>query len=1389
MDNTIKDKLNSEASNIRKYIAFNGSDKDDDDQSKMQSIGVAALWHRIQENDFAYLADEVGMGKTRQAMGVIATQFLKKPDSRVVILCPGKPLQEQWKSEWNLFLSNCLLVNDGILKSALDKRVKQPLALHNRLSEFACSLLLDDDRVHLLRYSSFSRPIGFQGKDRLEQIKALYKKKLKEIGIADINTEEDKIINSVNLKNENWKQQLTAYLNTQYAQRIQILFNEDTRSIDLIVCDEAQYLRHTGNARNSHIKLSLATKPSKWLFLSATPLHGGEGDIKSLDHYLCSHERDKTTHECANDSCVNIKARMEGTNKGQKMSDVIDILDDFLVRRPRYYNDSKNEEYDKVNYRQYKTDAAVATNDAFSSMVTALVQKRLVMSLSGKNNRFRQGECSSFESLASSVKSIVHKNVDGISYTKPEIEPSGNTSDSDAPPDRGDIDQLNSSLRQVLVDNKLNTEKGAELKNIPHPKLYHVVEQLVENCLKNAPNYKTLVFVRRLATVEELIDLLKQRFQKLIDMRIDDWPSIIESLQINDGKKRTFSGSNDFWNINDLADDVDSIETEPEEGDTNFDEPDLSYYKAISKKNDKQERNGMLYSFLTRLLQPTSVDGKRKSPLAFLVPNEEEQGKHWESPLWIKLLDVIFDDGEEQPVELIQEENEVKILMLKRCILQSMRRSDFIVELYILSEFINIEGINTLSDKFIWILQKSKDGELKSLSINLHEYFNNWRKRLKEWCIHFELIKSKCFKSDTTAIDAEFSRMGPVVGRSGNISNKYAVTQFKMPCYPNILICTDVLKEGVDMHLFCDDVIHYGVAWTSGDLEQRIGRVDRLNSLINRRINSHSKSRELAPKLKVGFPYLAGTLDQYQVKRVVNEKMLSDLRMDFGKREYEIKDISVNDVFNNIVSKKDLSSVLKTREFIPKSLLIKDELLEKVTFAYSSSDVHQHLDAFELKHSNIIVKDIYPLSALVLQYECDEVQTSYAKTLGDNLKTKWEYKKVDRKIRWIESYEVVAPLCLTEQEISSVIVALRSSEYMLEPTPVFSLPEAKIFEFNKALNTLAMTVTHDAPFKQTTDRKQMVMLESLGSFLLVRSPIVAIADLGFDDKELAIWIGEQNNQRNWGYINDHNDVIWYCCLIAYPEKLGTVFDDITHRISETADRLQQLYTAQDNESWTYKVNSSFNQIKGGAVTNEQVIHKIREDNSFRAGIGRWHKNIFDQVITRLADEMGIEEESVLNNILKSEQLLRNGTIHLSMPPKPALRFCLQSFFDMSKNDIVGIKSEEPLLVWELAISTAKNGRSPQLIMDDYDDLPHMVNDSYWSEVDTFNSIKVYTCQDDEKKIRWFAIYHPASMLDGRSELFLSAWTNVIQRMRGNVSKFMKQSCANDFKFFAMDANE
>ena len=69
----------------------------------------------------------------------------------------------------------------------------------------------------------------------------------------------------------------------------------------------------------------------------------------------------------------------------------------------------------------------------------------------------------------------------------------------------------------------------------------------------------------------------------------------------------------------------------------------------------------------------------------------------------------------------------------------------------------------------------------------------------------------------------------PVGGMSGQV-NQTLVRQFRMPGYPLVLVSTDLLQEGEDLHTFCSSVHHYGISWTPLAMEQRIGRIDRVRS-------------------------------------------------------------------------------------------------------------------------------------------------------------------------------------------------------------------------------------------------------------------------------------------------------------------------------------------------------------------------------------------------------------------------------------------------------------------------------------------------------------------------------------------------------------------------------
>ncbi len=134
----------------------------------------------------------------------------------------------------------------------------------------------------------------------------------------------------------------------------------------------------------------------------------------------------------------------------------------------------------------------------------------------------------------------------------------------------------------------------------------------------------------------------------------------------------------------------------------------------------------------------------------------------------------------------------------------------------------------------------------------------------------YNLLRAVNFPENSTYKDIESKLIyqSPVKGMSGVKKNKSKVaTQFRMPGYPFVLITTDIFREGEDLHTYCQNIYHYGIAWNCSDMEQRTGRIDRINSLSNRKMNSTQKL-SFDEKIHVFYPYLEKTLEVNQVARL-----------------------------------------------------------------------------------------------------------------------------------------------------------------------------------------------------------------------------------------------------------------------------------------------------------------------------------------------------------------------------------------------------------------------------------------------------------------------------------------------------------------------------------------
>ena len=137
---------------------------------------------------------------------------------------------------------------------------------------------------------------------------------------------------------------------------------------------------------------------------------------------------------------------------------------------------------------------------------------------------------------------------------------------------------------------------------------------------------------------------------------------------------------------------------------------------------------------------------------------------------------------------------------------------------------------------------------LSSLLLDLLERQRN-EPGLTAWCElheaaeHFDLIVDTNMPSlwerklaeMPTEIGKVLREQQPIGGMFGAV-NRTLVRQFRMPGYPLVLVTTDLLQEGEDLHLFCSRVYHYGISWMPSSMEQRIGRIDRVRSQTERRL-------------------------------------------------------------------------------------------------------------------------------------------------------------------------------------------------------------------------------------------------------------------------------------------------------------------------------------------------------------------------------------------------------------------------------------------------------------------------------------------------------------------------------------------------------------------------
>lgn len=106
---------------------------------------------------------------------------------------------------------------------------------------------------------------------------------------------------------------------------------------------------------------------------------------------------------------------------------------------------------------------------------------------------------------------------------------------------------------------------------------------------------------------------------------------------------------------------------------------------------------------------------------------------------------------------------------------------------------------------------------------------------------------------------------------------------FNSPLAPDILICTSIGSEGIDLHRECAEIIHHDMPWNPARFEQRNGRIDRVGSL----------SKATGCHVRIGVPFLEQSYERFQFDRLLSRAQLFQVLL--GTLDFDATDVDQGD--------------------------------------------------------------------------------------------------------------------------------------------------------------------------------------------------------------------------------------------------------------------------------------------------------------------------------------------------------------------------------------------------------------------------------------------------------------------------------------------------------------
>lgn len=874
MKNKIMNKLTP--TDVDEVMNFNVIDKDwcydstDKSMPAKQVQGVAALWNILSKNNVALLADEVGMGKTYQAIGLMLLLWCQKPNARILVMAPNQTLCRNWEREFSNFIDKHYRYHSGssIDFNKLCKEKYQPQILI-RLKDLVGSVKNDPRYFYLTTIHALSGLV--EDKETENKYKAAQ---------ASANLYREQIMGAIN------------------------------GAFDLVIIDEAHYLRNKGgDSQRAAAASAFFGKPNaflakKALLLTATPNHSSENDVYNILSYFTSFPEDTNSNN------------------------VQDLMRKYAIRRLRKMK-GKEGSYNKYHYRREQTLPANFKNNIEAELFFALYQKKLVdefHELKEEKRSFMYGYLEGFESVGRN-HDIENKN----EYDDEEMSESFNkASDSNI------LKELTCQFNRIY-------------HRFPdHPKYNVLVDTCVSNELFSSQEAlhksKHLIFVRRIPSVKEITQRINEKYDEIMAARIlKAWGVPKEKLKIwrrSNWARSTFDrfiqNKKRLLHKDEVIRDIDFSDGDETENKFKLSSKIAALFSV--KQHDQKHRrtdctNVSLRfrnseSLFSLFLEP-ALDGEQKGycfyyrqcsgkkerdtyreaardkRLNLSIPNDCEERNYGQelTTAWAMMFELLPEPAKNKIIKWINQKNGHHIIE---------NFANYLRQGYIFASPVMIEIYCWYTEFNLSTYTKNKNRSLTDVK-ERYSQFTQWVKKKLPYSLMyryfisaietFEILCEKIVGNALTDFEYSWRELtslnSPAWYASGETTNRERlITGFNSPFYPNVLAATSVFKEGVNLHLQCHQVHHYGIAWTPGDNEQRNGRIDRLFGKINTLLQEKDDAEMI-----INYPYLEGTFDEDQLASFIYHKYSAEDQLDSCDTVYFNQEIDPTKEFDDWQSK------------------------------------------------------------------------------------------------------------------------------------------------------------------------------------------------------------------------------------------------------------------------------------------------------------------------------------------------------------------------------------------------------------------------------------------------------------------------------------------------------